>query len=353
MLDTILTAITDAVPFLAPILPYILLVVGFLALIKGADFFVDGSSSIAKKLRIPDLIVGLTIVAMGTSMPELAVSVSAAIGGSSEIAVGNVVGSNILNILIILGLSALILPLHVDKEMFRRDIPVLLLTAVLLPVITLVSIGAAKGDYFSYLGRLSGVVLVLLFIGYILLAIRSALRFRKEQALKDATLEVKPAESEDLRVFPWWKSILFTLGGGILIIIGGNLSVEGATDIAHQLGISEAVIGLTVVALGTSLPELVTSVVAARKGNSDIALGNIVGSNIFNVLFILGTTIVVLPINVTMSNFIDQLVLLATSIILAITAYTGKKLTRVEGVVYLLLYVAYACYLFFFVNAAA
>ncbi|MBR2907580.1 MAG: calcium/sodium antiporter [Clostridia bacterium] len=352
MLDTVLDAVTNAVPFLAPVLPYILLVIGFLALIKGADLFVDGSSSIAKRLRIPDLIVGLTIVAMGTSMPELAVSVSAAIGGSSDIAIGNVVGSNILNILIILGLSALILPLSIDKEMFRRDIPVLLLTAVLLPVLTLLSVGVAKGDHFSYLGRISGVVLVLLFIGYILLTVRSALRFRKEQALT-ASEGSAPTAGEEFKVFPWWKSILFTLGGAILIVIGGNLSVEGATDIAHQLGISEAVIGLTVVALGTSLPELVTSVIAARKGNSDIALGNIVGSNIFNVLFILGTTVVILPINVDFGSFIDQLFLLATSIILAITAFTGKKLTRIEGAVFLLLYVAYACYLFFFANAAA
>lgn len=349
MLDAILKSITDTFPFLAPVLPYILLVIGFLALVKGADLFVDGSSSIAKRLRIPDLIVGLTIVAMGTSMPELAVSVSAAIGGSSDIAVGNVVGSNILNILIILGLSALILPLHVDKEMFRRDIPVLLLTAVLLPAITLLSIGAARNGHFSYLSRLSGVVLVLLFIGYILLTIRSALRFRKEQALTGDT----PDEGEGLKVFPWWKSILFTVGGALLIVLGGNLSVEGATDIAHQLGISEAVIGLTVVALGTSLPELVTSVIAARKGNSDIALGNVVGSNIFNVLFILGTTVLVLPINVDFVGFINQLVLLATSIVLAVTAFTGKKLSRIEGGIYLLLYVAYACYLFFFANAAA
>lgn len=346
MLNTVLSYILSAMPFLAPVLPYILLVVGFLALIKGADFFVDGSCSIAKKLRIPDLIVGLTIVAMGTSMPELAVSVSAAIGGSSDIAVGNVVGSNILNILIILGLSALILPLHLDKEMFRRDIPVLLFTAVLLPAITLLSMGAAKGDYFSYLGRLSGVVLTLLFVGYILLTVRAALAYRKEQTIKPATEPAPSESSSEIKVFPWWKSILFTLGGGILIIIGGNLSVEGATDIAHQLGISEAVIGLTVVALGTSLPELVTSVVAAKKGNSDIALGNIVGSNIFNVLFILGTTIVILPINVDFNSFIDQLVLLATSIYLAVTALTGKKLSRLEGVSYLLLYVVYAVYLF-------
>lgn len=326
------------------ILPYVLLVAGFLILIKGADFFVDGASSIAKKLRIPDLIVGLTIVAMGTSMPELAVSVSAAIGGSSDIALGNVVGSNILNILIILGLSALILPLSIDPSMFKRDIPVLLGTAVLLPVITLVSMGAAKEGHFGILGRIAGVVLVLCFIGYIALTVREALAYRKQQAsLPEGAAD---AAGESYKVYPWWKSILFTVGGAGMIIVGGNLSVNAATDIAHQLGISEAVIGLTVVALGTSLPELVTSVVAAKKGNSDIALGNIVGSNIFNVLFILGTTVVILPINISLDAFIDQIVLLGTSIWLAVCAKTGKRLSRLEGVSFLLLYVGYAAYLF-------
>lgn len=341
MLDQILDAITSKVPFLAPVLPYILLVVGFLALIKGADLFVDGSASIAKKLRIPDLIIGLTVVAMGTSLPELAVSVSSAIGGSSDIAVGNVVGSNLLNILVILGISSVILPITVDKEMFRRDIPVLLLTAVLLPVLTLVSIGFAKEGYFGYLSRIAGAILAILFIGYIFLTVRSALRFRKEQAAKGETA----SSDEEYKVLPWWKSILFTVLGAAVIVLGGNLSVNGATDIAYQLGLSEAIVGLTVVALGTSLPELVTSAVAAKKGNSDIAIGNIVGSNIFNVLLILGTTILVLPINVAMTDFVNQIVLLVVSVILAITAFTGKKISRIEGAVYLLLYAAYLTFL--------
>ena len=322
------------------ILPYLLLIVGFVALIKGADFFVDGACSIAKKLRIPDLIVGLTVVAMGTSMPELAVSVSAALGGSSDIAVGNVVGSNILNILIILGLSALIIPVAVDPTLFKRDLPVLLFTAILLPVITLIFVGSAESGFFSKFTRISGILLALLFIGYIAWTVISALEYRKSH--KDENI----SEGETIKVLPWWKSILFTIGGAALIIIGGNISVDAATDIARQLGISEAVIGLTVVALGTSLPELVTSVVAAKKGNSDIAIGNIVGSNIFNVLFILGTTITILPINVSFDSFIDQIVLLVTSSILVITAWTGKKLSRIEGLIFLLLYIVYATYLF-------
>ncbi len=317
------------------VLPYIYLVIGFLALIKGADFFVDGSCSIAKKLRIPDIVVGLTIVAMGTSLPELAVSLSAAIGGSSDIAIGNVVGSNILNILIILGLSATILPLRIEQSMFRRDLPVLLLTAVILPVITLIG-----GFYF---GRVAGAVLVVLFIGYIALTVRSALAYRKKEL---ALPETEPAPTQEQgKNLSWWLSILLTVGGAALIVFGGNFSVDGATEIAKQLGISEAVIGLTVVALGTSLPELVTSVIAAKKGNSDIALGNIVGSNIFNVLFILGTTVLVLPFEVVMANLIDQLVLLGVTVYLLITAYTGKRLSRGEGISFLVLYGAYLTYL--------
>ena len=322
------------------ILPYLLLIVGFVALIKGADFFVDGACSIAKKLRVPDLIVGLTVVAMGTSMPELAVSVSAALGGSSDISVGNVVGSNILNILVILGLSALIVPVIVDPALLKRDIPVLLGTAILLPAFTLLFRGSAQDGFFSKLPRIGGIFLALVFIGYLTLTVVSALDYRKKH--KNEILE----EEETIKVLPWWKSILFTVGGAAVIILGGNLSVNAATDIARQLGISEAVIGLTVVALGTSLPELVTSVVAAKKGNSDIAIGNIVGSNIFNVLLILGTTVTILPINVTFDSFIDQLVLLGISIYLTIITFTGRKVNRLEGASFLLIYIAYTAYLF-------
>lgn len=312
------------------ILPYLFLAIGFIALIKGADFFVDGASSIAKKLGIPDLIVGLTIVAMGTSAPELATSISAALGGSSDIAVGNVVGSNIMNILVILGLSAVIKPLCVDNDMFKRDIPVMVISATMLPILTLV------GKY--TLNWISGIAFVAFFIFYIYLTIRSALKYKKEHADEEP--------DETIKSFPWWKSILFTVGGAVIIIIGANFSVESATIIAKSWGVGEDVIGLTVVALGTSLPELITSVVAAKKGNSDIALGNIVGSNIFNMLFILGTTLLISPISVVFTSFIDGCIMLAVSAYLAITALTGKRLSRLEGASYLTLYVGYATYLF-------
>lgn len=314
------------------VLPYIMLVVGFALLIKGADFFVDGSSSIAKKLKIPDIIIGLTIVAMGTSAPELVVSVTSAIGGSSDIAIGNVVGSNLLNILVILGLSAVIVPITVDGSMFKRDIPVLLGTAAAVPVIVLLS------D--NMVGRIGGAVLIAFFAFYIFLTVRSALAYRKNN------VDVDDSESETIKSLPWWKSVLFTIGGAIVIIVGGDLSVDGAVAIAKQLGLSEAIIGLTIVALGTSLPELVTSVVAAKKGNSDIALGNIVGSNIFNILLILGTTAIIKPVPVPFASLIDLFILLGVTVYLAISARTGKKLSRIEGASFLVLYVAYTVYLF-------
>lgn len=315
-----------------PLLPYLFLFIGFIALIKGADFFVDGASSIAKMLRIPDLIVGLTVVALGTSMPELAVSLTAARNGTSDLSVGNAIGSNLLNILVILGLSALIAPIKVDRTLFRRDIPALLLTAVLLPVLTL--IGGFR------LGRIAGGFLLLLFTGYLILTVIRAMEYRKVHP-SDTT-----SESRSYKTLPLWKSIPYTVGGAAVILLGGRLSVSGASDIARQLGISEAVIGLTVVAIGTSLPELVTSAVSARKGNGDIALGNIIGSNIFNVLLILGATALVLPIPISPDTLIDQWILLGISLLLAFFAKTAKRLGRIEGAILLSLYVAYTAYLF-------
>lgn len=321
------------------VIPCLVLIIGFGALIKGADFFVEGASSIAKRLRIPDIVVGLTVVAMGTSMPELAVSMSAAFQGSNSIAIGNVVGSNIINVLVILGMSAVILPLHVDKAMFKRDIPVLGLTAVLLPALMLIS-GRNEAGLFE-LNWVCGLVMTVIFVSYIFLTVRSALVYRRNHP------EAQTDENgEEIKVLPWWKTILFVIGGAALIIAGGNMSVNAATDIATLLGISEDVIALTVVALGTSLPELVTSVVAARKGNSDIALGNVVGSNIFNVLFILGSTLLVSPMTATMANLTDQLVCLGVSALLALTAWTGKRLSRIEGALYLVCYAGYMTFLF-------
>ena len=314
--------------------PYMLLIVGFFALIKGADFFVEGSASIAKKLHIPDIVVGLTIVAFGTSAPELAISVSAAIAGSSALSMGNVVGSNLFNVLIILGLSAAIKPLAVDRSILRRDLPICILSAVLLPVMALIGKNS--------MGVIAGVVLLALFVGYLIITIRAALVYRKEQ---DAQLASGEAVLEQ-DTSTWMHSILFTLGGIVLIVCGAEASVQAATAIATAWGISESVIGLTVVAVGTSLPELVTSIVAARKGNNEIALGNVVGSNIFNILLILGLSITICPISVDTATFIDQLFLIGVTIFLAITAFTGRRISRGEGLSFLAIYVGYTAYLF-------
>lgn len=311
------------------VLPYILLIVGFFILVKGADFFVEGSSSIAKKFKIPDLIIGLTIVAMGTSAPEAAVSITAAFDGSSGIAMGNVVGSNILNQLIVLGVAAVIVPLSVDKSVFKRDFPALLISAIILPILSLA--------FNLKVGRITGIILLVVFVAYMFLTVRAALAFRKSG---------QADSGEQIKLLPMWQCILYTVGGAVVIVLGGKLSVNSATDIAHQWGVSDAVIGLTVVALGTSLPELVTSVIAAKKGSSDMALGNVIGSNIFNVLFILGMTSAICPFKTDMESVIDQFILLGITNYVFICAFTKRKIGRLEGASFLLIYAAYAAYIF-------
>ena len=230
----------------------------------------------------------------------------------------------------------------VDKSVFKRDIPMLLVTAIAVPAIVLLTkntlTGGVEADHM--VGRLGGAILVALFAFYIFLTVKAALDYRKKHA------DDPEADGDEVKEFPMWKSLLYTVLGGAVVVIGGRISVNAATDIAHQIGLSEAVIGLTVVALGTSLPELVTSVVAARKGNSDIALGNIVGSNIFNVLLILGTTSVIKPVPVAFTSIIDLFINLGVTVYLAIAAWTGKKLSRLEGASFLVLYVVYTAYLF-------
>ncbi|MBR6671020.1 MAG: calcium/sodium antiporter [Ruminococcus sp.] len=314
---------------MSTVLPYILLVFGFFILVKGADFFVEGSSSIAKRLNIPDIIVGLTIVAMGTSAPEAAVSITAAFNGSSGIAIGNVVGSNILNLLLVLGVAAVILPLSVDKSIFKRDFPFLIVTSILLPILCLL--------FNLKLGRIAGAILFAVFVTYMILTIKSALAYRKSTSSSES--------GEQIKILPVWKSLLYTIGGAVVIVLGGNLSVESATDIAKQLGISDALIGLTVVAIGTSLPELVTSVVAAKKGSTDMALGNVIGSNLFNILFILSITSLICPFKISMESVIDQLILLAITIYVFICAFTKRKIVRLEGISFLLIYAAYTTYI--------
>lgn len=308
----------------------LLLLVGFAALIKGADWFVDGSAALARTLHVPGVIIGLTIVALGTSAPELAVSTSAAISGANEIALSNVTGSNIFNLLAVLGVCALIHPVPIDRGILKRDFPLSIIAA--LAVFAAVGIhiftGAvrlpvAMSETVGVVSRPLGIVLLVIFVAYLIFLLFSA--------RKNKTGEIdEPSQ-------PVWKSALFILVGVACIVPGGQLVVNNARDIAAAFGMSETLIGLTVVALGTSLPELVTSIVASRKGENGLAVGNVVGSNLFNLLFILGVSATIHPITVNFASVLDLGILIAVSVITLFFCLT-KKISRPEGAVMVLLY---------------
>ena len=300
---------------------YLLLIIGFVFLVKGADFFVDGASSVAGKLKVPSLIIGLTVVSMGTSLPEAAVSISASLSGNNSISLGNVIGSNIFNLLVVVGASSIILPILTDRDIIKRDMPLnIAITAALCVML-----------FDGNLSRLDAMILLVLFAGYMFILIRSALKNRVEE----------PAQ----KILPRGKSILFILLGLVGIVGGGQLVVNSAKTIAASLGMSETLIGLTVVAIGTSLPELVTSIVAARKGDSGIAMGNVVGSNIFNILFILGLAGVIKPMTADSAFFIDTGILIGVSFMMLLFAITKKKTSRTEGAISILVYIAYTAYI--------
>ncbi|MBR3532951.1 MAG: calcium/sodium antiporter [Clostridiales bacterium] len=310
----------------------VLLVVGFIALIKGADLFVDGSSGLAKNFRVPGVVIGLTIVAMGTSAPELAVSTSAALKGANEIALSNVIGSNIFNLLVVLGICAVIHPMPIDKTIIKRDFPI----SIGITVLTLIAVGApflisgniaeAKmSDNIGEVSRIYSIILLGMFVSYIAMLIISA---RKD-----------PQEEDGTEPRPLWQCILLILVGVACIIAGGQFVVNSAKAIAVGFGVSETLIGLTIVALGTSLPELVTSIVASRKGENGLAVGNVVGSNIFNILFILGVSCTIHPIAVNFASLIDMAVLIAVSLMTLIFA-GSKNIGRVRGAVMVAVYIA-------------
>ena len=306
------------------LLDFLLLALGFLFLVKGADWFVEGSSGIADKFGIPQLVIGLTIVAMGTSAPEAAVSITASLKGTADIAVGNVVGSNILNILIILGISSVITSIAVAKTTVRYEIPIMLLSTFLL-----MGFGMQGGT----INLWEGVILWLCFIGY--LSYMFIMVKKGEMVAEEVSATQKPV----------WQLLIWGLVGLGLIIWGSDLTVDAATSLAKRFGMSERFIGLTVVALGTSLPELFTSVSAARKGKADIAIGNIVGSNVFNILFIIGTSSLIIPVIFEASFLIDSFVAVAAGVILWLCVFRKKKLTRLHGILMLLCYAAYFAYL--------
>lgn len=298
-----------------------LLVIGFFMLVKGADYFVDGAAGIATKFGIPQLVVGLTIVAMGTSAPEAAVSITGAMNGAADISVGNVVGSNILNILIILGITGFITSVAVQKSTLMIEMPFMMAITVVLIVLGM------TGNEITFF---EGVILWILFLVYLGYLYVLAKKGTNEEATEDR---------------PVWKLLLFILVGGAVVVWGANISVNAATALAQAIGISEKFIGLTIVALGTSLPELVASVTAAKKGNADIAIGNIVGSNIFNILFVLGTSALIIPIPYKASFLFDGIIAVAAGVLLWVATIRKKELTRPWGSVMLLAYVAYFVYL--------
>ena len=311
---------------------YIILVIGFILLIKGADLFVDGASSIAKSLKIPSLIIGLTIVAFGTSAPEAAVSITGAFAGANDITVGNVVGSNIFNLLVVVGVAAFISPLNVKRSIIAKEFPFAIMGAFVLIIL------GYDSKYHNYpdnvLTRADGIMLLVLLGIFMYYLIELALTSRKNGE----------PEEEEIKVYSIPKSILLCLVGIVGIVLGGDWVVDAASDIAMTFGMSESMVGLTIVAVGTSLPELVTSIVAARKGESDIALGNVIGSNIFNIFFVLGISSFIHEITINTAVFFDMFIMLAASFITYGFAASRRKINKPEGAFLVLLYVAYMAF---------
>ncbi len=305
------------------VLQVFILLVGLLLLVKGADWFVEGAAGIAKKLGIPQLIIGLTIVAMGTSMPEAAVSITAALQENAGITIGNIVGSNILNILIILGVTALITNVAIQKSTLYYEIPYMIAITIVLMIFGI------TGGEISFIEGIIFWLLFIVFLGYLFVMSKKG----------------NSQENEEVKDIPVWKCILFMLVGGVMVVKGSDFAVSGASAIARFFGMSERFIGLTIVAFGTSLPELVTSVTAAKKGNAGIAIGNIVGSNIFNILFVIGTTALICTVPFESKFIIDTIIAIASGAVLWLGTYKNRELRKPCGIVMLLGYAAYFIYL--------
>ena len=325
---------------------YILLIIGFFLLIKGADIFVDGASGISKKLGIPSVIVGLTIVSLGTSAPELAVSIVSSLQGSNEIAVGNVLGSNIFNTLMVFGVTLIIIPLIIKKSTIKKDFLINIAVTTLFLLLTFNGILLGKENYIS---RFDGFILLSGCILYILFLIWTV-KGQKVGKSKDVAAEMA-IEDEGIEHINIPKSIISLIIGAICIVIGGNIVVDSASSIATALGMSDKLVGLTIVAMGTSLPELVTSAMAALKGEEDMALGNILGSNIFNILLIIGASSIITPMIVSSTLIVDFIFLILVTILIGILifAHKGKekRLGKLEGILFVSLYIGYMVYIIF------
>lgn len=312
---------------------YIWLVLGFILLIKGADWFVDGASALSKKFGIPSVVIGLTVVAFGTSLPEASVSISASLSQSSGISIGNVVGSNLFNLLVVAGASAIFCPIKVDKSIIKKDMPFSFIATLALLFLSFSVFQSAAAD--NTISRTDGIILLLFMSIFMYYTVSSSLS--------------APEEDDNIKIMPVWQQLLFIAIGIAGICIGGNRVVEGAKVIAGNFGMSDSLIGLTIVAIGTSLPELVTSIVAAKKGESDIAIGNVIGSNIFNILFVLGISSVITPIVINSADIINSLydiiILALVTLVVYIPVVRTRKISRLSGSLMVIAYIVYTVYI--------
>lgn len=321
------------------------LIGGLLLILLGANGLTDGAASVAKRFRIPSIVIGLTIVAFGTSAPELTVSVSSALKGSADIAIGNVVGSNIFNTLMIVGCTALFAPIVITRNTLRKEIPLCILASIVLLV--------CANDVFldkaaeNILNRVDGLLLLCFFV--IFMGYTFAIASHGSSSATATPAPEQPAEENEIKVLSWWKSALYIIGGLAALIFGGQLFVNGATGIARNLGVSESIIGLTLVAGGTSLPELATSIVAALKKNPEIAIGNVIGSNLFNIFFVLGCSATITPLHLNGITNFDLLTLVGSCILLWLFGlfFAKRTITRIEGSIMVLCYVAYTVVLIY------
>ena len=309
---------------------FILLVVGFFLLIKGADLFVEGAASIAKKFNVPAMVIGLTIVAMGTSAPEAAVSITSSLAGQNDMSVANVVGSNFFNILMVLGVSSIIAKLPVEKNTIKKDGPFLLIVSVLLLIF---------GINLN-ISRVEGIIFLVLFTYFLINTVKTA-KNSNNNVEEEAAIA---AEVEDVVEFSIFKTILLSLIGIVGIIFGGDLVVDSATKIATTLGMSANLVGLTIVAVGTSLPEFVTSIVAIKKGETEIAIGNVIGSNLFNILLVLGLATVIKPINISILALIDIVFMVIITVLLYLFMKKDNCLVKKHGIILVAIYIAYMAY---------
>lgn len=315
----------------------LLLIGGLLLILLGANALTDGSASVAKKLRIPSIVIGLTIVAFGTSTPELAVSISSAVKGSADIAIGNVVGSNIFNTLMIVGCTALFAPIVITRNTLRKEIPLCILSSIVLLICANdVFLDKAPENVLTTSDGLLLLCFFSIFLGY-------TFAISRNKDVPPTPEAIAAGEEEEIKTLPWWRSIAYIIGGLLALIYGGQFFVNGATGIARGLGVSESIIGLTLVAGGTSLPELATSIVAALKKNPEIAIGNVIGSNLFNIFLVLGCSATITPLHLNGINNFDLLTLVGSGILLWLFGlfFAKRTITRIEGAIMILCYVAY------------